>query len=528
MIDTKEEPLAVPVYCYSYYRISSPSQAKGGGIMRQVEAAEKTCDENGWTMDTSFHLTDIGISAYHSKNLDDRAALGGFIKAAESGLIKLPAVLLVESLDRLSRANIMDALELFIRILNLGISIYTHYDRIHYSKESIQANFGPLLISITIMCRAHEESLIKSARTKAGWQQMVERMKAGGVGRKSIYPPWITIENGKPEIIKSEARIVREIFDLCIEQNMSYSAIGRQLREKYDRNYTGSMLGKIFHKKRALGIFSPSDIEEIQAYPAIVSEDIFYTAQARIKERLNTGVGRGTKKINFFKTKLRCSECGTAMRMNRSNTSSTYVCRRKQELRDCSQSSKLEVGSFQSILLYALSLVGTDDLIGKSSSDKLQKLGKALAVEQAKLDEKRQRIKNLAELVAAGSKTGASMVMKTESEIQEIEVSITALQSELDRLQSPSLPRNVQYIFQFNRRYSLGEVTKADQEPFVNALRKVVDRIVINSPVAAEQRTLVDIHLVSGVQVSIVVLKDYTAEILKDGTRIGRHIMMKK
>lgn len=144
------------------------------------------------------------------------------------------------------------------------------------------------------------------------------------------------------------------------------------------------MLGKIFNQKRALGIFSPSNAEEIQAYPAIVSEDEFYIAQTRIKERLNTGVGRGIKKINFFKTKLICGECGAALRMNRSNTSSIYVCRRKQESRDCGQSSKLVVDHFQPVLLYALSLVGTDDLIGKSSSDKLQKLGKALAVEQAK------------------------------------------------------------------------------------------------------------------------------------------------
>lgn len=232
MIDTKEKPLAVTMYCYSYYRISSPSQAKGSGIKWQVEAAEKTRDENGWTIDTSFHLTDIGISAYHSRNLDDRAALGGFIKTAESGLIKQPAVLLVESLDRFSRANIMDALELFIRILNLGISIYTHYDRIHYSKESIQANFGPLLISITIMCGLTKRVLSKLHEPKLDGNRWLTEWRREVLAVSPFYPLWISIENDKPEIIKSEACIVREIFDLCIEQNMSYSAIAIALAGK--------------------------------------------------------------------------------------------------------------------------------------------------------------------------------------------------------------------------------------------------------------------------------------------------------
>ena len=143
--------IARTTYCYSYHRISTLKQKKGGGIKRQIEDSEAFCNEQGWTMDTSFKLTDIGKSAFHGKGLDDKAALGSFLNAVDNGLIRRPAILLVESLDRLSRANIMDALELFIRILNTEISICTYHDRMIYSKESIEANFGPLLISITIL-----------------------------------------------------------------------------------------------------------------------------------------------------------------------------------------------------------------------------------------------------------------------------------------------------------------------------------------------------------------------------------------
>ncbi len=188
-------------YCYSYHRISTKRQLKGGGIERQLEASAAFCEEKGWAMDTTFQLTDIGKSAFHGKNLDDKAALGSFLNAVDQGLIKRPAVLLVESLDRISRANIMDALELFIRILNTGITICTYIDRMVYSKEELQNNFAPLIISITLMCRSHDESEIKSRRIKTSWKQMREKAKNNdGLMHKHVYPAWIDISTVSAKI----------------------------------------------------------------------------------------------------------------------------------------------------------------------------------------------------------------------------------------------------------------------------------------------------------------------------------------
>lgn len=53
---------------------------------------------------------DLGVSAWTGSNTKEDAGLGQFIHALETNKIKTPCYLLVESLDRLSRANIKVAM----------------------------------------------------------------------------------------------------------------------------------------------------------------------------------------------------------------------------------------------------------------------------------------------------------------------------------------------------------------------------------------------------------------------------------
>lgn len=531
IINTMDSTITRTTYCYSYHRISTRNQLKGGGIKRQVEDSTKFCDSQNWIMDTTFKLTDIGTSAYHGRNLDDRAALGGFLKAADDGLVKLPAVLLVESLDRLSRANIMDALELFIRILNAGISICTYHDRMIYSKESIQANFGPLLISITIMCRAHEESEVKSKRIKKSWVQMREKIRSGGVGSKRIYPKWISIESGKPEVIESKAAIIREIFDLSVNHDMSYTSIILELRKRHNNkvNYNRNQLSSLFRRKWVLGIYCTTGAEggeEIKAYPAIISEDMYYKARARITERTSVRVGQPPKKeINFFKTKLSCGCCGYAMVANRNRDSAAYRCREQMLHKSgCKQRSVLTARKFQPVLLYAISLIDKDDMLESAANSEKAKLSKSLNTKQAELEDKQTRMDNLADLVAAGSKKGIQMVVQLETEIEAIQERMASMRARIDMLNSPTMAASMEHANKFSQKFVLGQATQADQEPFIRALGNIVEKIVLNTPEKEGQRTIAVIKLLSGINIKVVVAKDYTSEIFKGNKRIGMYI----
>lgn len=525
--------IARTTYCYSYHRISTLKQKKGGGIKRQIEDSEAFCNEQGWTMDTSFKLTDIGKSAFHGKNLDDKAALGSFLNAVDNGLIRRPAILLVESLDRLSRANIMDALELFIRILNTEISICTYHDRMIYSKESIEANFGPLLISITILSRAHEESATKSKRLKKSWKDRREKIANGIIAHKRIYPDWIDVNTDSPIIIEKRADMIREVFDLCINHNMSYGLIIKSMREKYGEEFTVSTryLNNLFTQKRVLGLYEPKELAsdkyrslhiEIPAYPAIIDEDTFYAAKAAIKSRATIKSGRPAKReTNFFRSLLFCGECGYAMGVNGSNRYSSYKCKTRLTYRtECSQSSVIATNDFQTVLLKAIAVIDKDDMLVSASNSKKTKLSKELSAKQTELEDKQGQVDNLAKLVAAGSETGVRMIVGLEKDIGFINQQIVEIQEQLTMLASPNMAASIDHINAFHKRFQLGKATREDQMPFVEALKNTIEKIVIHSPEKEGQRTIAVIHLLSGIKIKIEVFKDYSANVFKGKKRI--------
>jgi len=95
--------------CYSYIRFSSPEQAKGTSYERQLNFAKNFAEKRGWTLDEKLCMFDEGLSGFHQDHTV-KGHLGVFLRAVQGGKIEKPSALLVENLDRLSRAAIPDAL----------------------------------------------------------------------------------------------------------------------------------------------------------------------------------------------------------------------------------------------------------------------------------------------------------------------------------------------------------------------------------------------------------------------------------
>src|SRR5262249_3925229 len=121
--DQQERLAMKATRAYSYIRFSKRRQRKGRSLERQLEWGPALCAANGWTLDTSFK-PDEGVSAHHGKNAAD-GTLAEFLKAIKAGRVKPGDVLLVESLDRLTREDIDPAWELFRSILKAGVEVYT-------------------------------------------------------------------------------------------------------------------------------------------------------------------------------------------------------------------------------------------------------------------------------------------------------------------------------------------------------------------------------------------------------------------
>src|SRR5260370_1229766 len=88
---------------YSYIRFSTVQQAEGGSLARQTSLSQAYCERKTLTLDDTLKLSDLGVSAFRGDNVRD-GALAGFLEACRTGRVSHGRVLIVESLDRLSRS----------------------------------------------------------------------------------------------------------------------------------------------------------------------------------------------------------------------------------------------------------------------------------------------------------------------------------------------------------------------------------------------------------------------------------------
>lgn len=63
---------------YPYVRFSSEQQAGGSSYKRQMGDILKYAKENGYTVNNSIELKDLGLSAYKAKHIEKRLIRGLF------------------------------------------------------------------------------------------------------------------------------------------------------------------------------------------------------------------------------------------------------------------------------------------------------------------------------------------------------------------------------------------------------------------------------------------------------------------
>lgn len=110
-----------------------------------------------WSMSRSLMQASLrfGVRILH------KVRFSGFINAVKAGVISSDSWLYVENLDRLTRQDVMTALNLFTSLLKLGLTIVTGMDGKIYTEESISNNVNDLIMSLFLFSRANEESLTK-------------------------------------------------------------------------------------------------------------------------------------------------------------------------------------------------------------------------------------------------------------------------------------------------------------------------------------------------------------------------------
>jgi DNA invertase Pin-like site-specific DNA recombinase len=312
---------------YSYIRFSRPEQLKGHSLQRQLEGSQQWADELGLPLNTE--LRDLGRSAYSGAHRE-KGDLGKFLALVDRGEIARGSVLIIESLDRLSREQVLDALQQFTSLIQAGIVIATLADRQIYSRETIGNDWSKLIISLTIMARAHEESAMKAKRLSAAWEK--KRRDASAKPMTARCPEWLRLVDGEFKEIRNDdpkkdrIAIVRRIFEETVS-GLGKRKIAIRFNQESIPPFRGkngwhqSTIQKIISNEAVLGIFQPHRrVNEKRIpegdpiphyYPVIIEEALFWRAQSAVKGRRTGAAGRKGKSYpNLLQGLCSCELCG--------------------------------------------------------------------------------------------------------------------------------------------------------------------------------------------------------------------------
>ena len=310
---------------YAYVRVSTVSQGLGHGIARQSSSPQQYADAHGF--DLVETIEDIGLSAFTGKNLTE-GELGKLIERIESGDIAAGSVLLIESLDRLSRQEPLRALKNLETIVNSGVSVITLDDGQELTADRLNKDFASLLISLSTMHRSHQESALKSERLKSSWQN--KRENASNKKLTSKAPAWLRLLDDRSAFVEvsDRADTVREIFSMS-KTGYGSTSIQRHLNDNLSKHppfgksktWNRSYVQKILENPAVFGEFQPYKMDKGKRvpdgptlpdyFPAVVSKDDFLLSQAQISSRRISGSGRkGPQFSNLFTRLMLCGHCG--------------------------------------------------------------------------------------------------------------------------------------------------------------------------------------------------------------------------
>ncbi|HRX09952.1 MAG TPA: recombinase family protein [Candidatus Limiplasma sp.] len=302
----------------AYARVSTDSDEQFTSFSAQVDYYTRQIESNpAWEMAKVY--TDEGISGTNTKK---REGFNSMIADALAGKFDL---IITKSISRFAR-NTVDTLTAVRRLKEKGVEVYFEKENI-YTMDSK----GELLITI-MSSLAQEESRSISENVAWGKRAKCEEGK--------VYLPYKQFlgyerspgEDGRPQIVESQAATVRLIYSLFLEGLMP-SGVAKELErrgilspagkehwqpstvksiltnEKYkgdallQKTYCVDFLTK--RMKRNEGELPQYYVQE--SHPAIIAPEVFDEVQYELKRRLEA---RYTGKSGCFSSRIICGECG--------------------------------------------------------------------------------------------------------------------------------------------------------------------------------------------------------------------------
>lgn len=309
---------------YSYVRFSSHKQASGDSLRRQHAKAAAYAKRHGLELDESLTYRDLGVSAFDRSNVT-RGALGLFLDALTAGKVPAGSYLLVEQLDRLSRASPLQAMDVIRKIVDAGVYVVTLSDERVLTKENVHT-LDVMLTSIIVMSRAHEESARKSDLISSFWRN---RRELKPPVFTSECPRWLRPKADKLgfELIPDRAESVKKVYQLCADGYGNVYTARLANLEKWPapglvETWHPTLITRLLNNRAVLGEHQPYtkvNGSKVPAgepwanyYPSVVDETLFNLAQAARARRKSLPRRRDAKYQNVFQGVIFCA-CGSSL-----------------------------------------------------------------------------------------------------------------------------------------------------------------------------------------------------------------------
>ncbi|MFJ2684024.1 recombinase family protein [Pseudomonas sp. NPDC087342] len=426
---------------FSYVRFSSAKQSAGDSYERQTKAAKAFAASKGLELadPKEYLFFDAGRSAYKGRHVDDTSELARFLGYVEDGTIPTGSFLVIESLDRLSRKKVRDALPRFLDLLAKDINVFTSLDQRLYTKDF---DVTDLLVSIISMSRAHEESATKGSRVSSAWRKKQADARETGKPLGKLRPLWLDVTPEGYTLNPDHAQVVRRLFDLSTQGHGSRNIAATLNQEGVPafsagrRNVSGlwgfSTVRHILDSRTTLGEYQPHifidgirtpDGEPIKGFfPAVVDEETFYRAQAARGSRRSHKITKQTTNFNVMAGIFFCFECGAAMHLQSQRGRKYYKCSHAN--RGMCNAGVITATRTETVFREVLAKLDSLSLVQTSSGS----IRKKLDVAEGRAEELR------AKLADAEDAHNQFPGRRTAKLLQELESQLTAVEAEKDAL----------------------------------------------------------------------------------------------
>ncbi len=450
---------------YIYIRYSTAEQSQGDSRERQTKLAKQFVESRP---DLKIELEDrifldSGVSSFRGGNWSPEKALGQFLAAVNAGEIDSGSVLLVESLDRLSRQAILPAQRTLLDLLNRNIKIVTTSEADQKIYDG-QSGLVDLITMLVRMERAHEESALKSRRVRAAWEGKRDQARQNQIITR-VCPQWLSVsEDGQYFIVDPlKAAVVRLIFE-CAEA-MGYQAIARYLNEKgippfsdKSNGWQSAGIVKILNNTAVIGTYQPTTGQHIETekgwvrrsapdgppiegyYPAIVDKEVFYSIQTHKAARSTKAAGRkGPAVSNLFSHVARCGQCGSNMVLVQKGGSfgkdHYLVCTIARRGAGCKYHGWPYEPLERAFLSYCQNLDISQLMPEQHSDNELVSIKKRLAAAQGEQQAKRDMIATIMKDIESNGGSIPKAVQQTllnaETQLEDLQVILEDLEREL-------------------------------------------------------------------------------------------------